>query len=63
VLVCEVVVAAPLEAAPNTVAPSAPPPSSDPAIAAVIMPLRIRVMDIFSFTHSYSLVYRGQLSD
>src|SRR5207248_2286122 len=36
-----VVVAAPLDAAPNTVAPTAPPASSEPAIAAVVTPLRI----------------------
>jgi hypothetical protein len=44
VLPCVVVVAAPLEAAPKTVAPTAPPPSTDPAIAAVMMPLRIGLM-------------------
>src|SRR6266566_4587837 len=44
VLVCEVVVAAPLDAAPNTVAPTAPPPSSDAAIAVANMPLRSGLM-------------------
>lgn len=62
VLLCVVVVAAPLEAAPNSVAPTAPPPSSDPAIAAVMMPLRIGLM-VFLFHVLYSLVYRGQVSE
>jgi hypothetical protein len=41
VWVVPVVVAAPLDAAPNTVAPTAPPASSEPAIAAVMTPLRM----------------------
>jgi hypothetical protein len=49
VLVDVVFVAAPLEAAPNTVAPTAPPASSEPAIAAVIIPLRMGFMLIVSF--------------
>ena len=49
VLVCVVVVAAPLEPAPNTVAPTAPPASSEPAIAAVITPLRMGFMVIILF--------------
>jgi hypothetical protein len=53
-----VVVAAPLEAAPKTVAPTAPPASSEPAMAAVVMPLRIGFMSILSFTHQHSLVRR-----
>jgi hypothetical protein len=44
VVVGVVVVAAPLEATPNSVAPAAPPPSREPAIAAVMTPLRIGCM-------------------
>jgi hypothetical protein len=57
VLLCVVVVAAPLEAAPNTVAPTAPPPSSDPAITAVMRPLRSGFMVVFTFTRSCFLVH------
>jgi hypothetical protein len=49
------VVAAPLLAAPNTVAPTAPPASSDPAIAAVVRPLRSGFMPVVSFACPASL--------